>query len=45
MRFSKELIIECQEYFNKKYGLDLNEEKVDEYLESITNFYLAFVGD
>jgi hypothetical protein len=45
MRFSKGLIIRCQKYFKEKYGLDLSQEKADEYLESIANFYLALVED
>ncbi len=42
-RFSKKLIIEIQEYFKKKYGLDLSEEKADEYLKSLADFVLAFI--
>jgi hypothetical protein len=45
MRFSKKLIIRCQNYFKQKYGLNLSEEKADEYLENLANFYLAFIED
>ncbi|MFA5080035.1 MAG: hypothetical protein WC472_00200 [Candidatus Paceibacterota bacterium] len=45
MKFSKELVIKCQEYFKEVYGLDLSEGKADEYLESLADFYLAFVKD
>lgn len=45
LKYSKELIAKCQKYFKKKYNIDLNEEKTEEYLESIAGFYLALIND
>ena len=45
MKFSKELMIKCQEYFKENYSVELAEEKVDEYLDKIADFYIALVSD
>lgn len=45
MNYSKELVIRCQEYFKKNYDVELTEEKADEYLDSIADFYITLVSD
>lgn len=41
--FSKELIVEIQEYFKKAYEIELTDEKAEEYLKAIAEFWLAFI--
>jgi len=43
--FSKKLIARIQKYFKKKYGVELTEEKADEYLKALANFYIIFVSE
>ena len=45
MIYSSKLIIKCQEYFRESYGVELTEEKADEYLDKIADFYIVLVSD
>ena len=41
--FSKGLITEIQEYFKSRYGIELTDEKAEEYWKAIAEFWLAFI--
>lgn len=43
--YSKKLKQKLIEYFQENYGVDIPEEKVDQYLDSIADFYIALVDD
>ena len=45
MKYSIELIIKLQEYFKEHYGVDVSEEKADEYLDILADFYITLVSD
>jgi hypothetical protein len=45
MKYSKDLIIKLQEYFREHYGVGVKEEKADQYLDVIADFYITLVGD
>ncbi len=45
MNYSKKLIIRLQKYWKNRFGIDLSQEKSEEYLESLVSFYLALVDD
>jgi hypothetical protein len=34
-----------QEYFKENYGVELTEEKADEYLDKIADFYIALIEE
>ena len=43
--FNQKLIQKFIVYFRKKYGIDVSEEKAEQYLGTIADFYIALVGD
>jgi len=44
-KFSKELKQRLIKYFWEKYGVEVSEEKSEQYLHAIANFYLTLVSD
>lgn len=45
MEYSKKLIIKLQKYWKKRFGIDLNEKKANEYLKALADFYTIFAND
>jgi len=44
-KFSKDLIEKVIVYFLKKYSIELSEEKAEQYLDAIADFYLVFIEE
>jgi hypothetical protein len=40
-KYSKELIERFQKYFKEKYGVDVDEEKANEWLDALADFYIT----
>lgn len=43
--FSDELIQKLINYFLKKYGIDVSKKEAEQYLNIITEFYIALVDE
>ena len=44
-KFSNELKQKLIKYFREKYDVEVSEEKAEQYLEALANFYLTLVGN
>ena len=40
-KYSKELIERFQKYFKEKYGVDVGDEKANEWLDALADFYIT----
>ena len=43
--YNQQLKQKLIEYFQESYGVDIPEEKIDQYLDAIADFYIALVDD